>query len=68
MSVALPFTVLTMSNFWRQVYSDSGATNKSCKEWFRCFNNGDCKLEDHLFSGQAKNEDKEFEKYPWKLC
>ncbi|EGI69363.1 Mariner Mos1 transposase, partial [Acromyrmex echinatior] len=24
-----------------EVYSDTAPTNKSCREWFRCFKNGD---------------------------
>jgi len=37
-------------------------TDKSCREWFRCFKDGDFSIEDKPRSGQPKKfEDKELE-------
>ncbi|EGI60873.1 Mariner Mos1 transposase [Acromyrmex echinatior] len=45
-----------------EVYGDTAPTNKSCKEWFRRFKNGDFSVEDKPRSGQPKKfEDKELE-------
>jgi len=43
-----------------EVYGDTAPTDKSCREWFRCFKNGDFNVEDKPRSGQPKKfEDKE---------
>ena len=45
-----------------EVYGDTAPTDKSCREWFRRFKNGDFSVEDKLRSGQLKEfEDKELE-------
>jgi len=45
-----------------QVYGDTAPTDKSCKEWFRRFKDGDFSVEDKPRSGQPKKfEDKELE-------
>ena len=41
-------------------YGDTAPTDKSCREWFRRFKDGDFSVEDKLRSGQPKKfEDKE---------
>jgi len=35
-----------------EVYDDTAPTDKSCKEWFRYFKNGDFSVEDKSRSGQ----------------
>jgi len=37
-----------------KVYDDIAPTDKSCREWFRRFKNGDFNVEDKLRSGQSK--------------
>ena len=45
-----------------QVYGDNAPTDKSCREWFRRFKNGDFSIEDKPRCGQSKKfEDKELE-------
>ena len=45
-----------------EVYGDTASTDKSCREWFRRFKDGDFSVEDKLRSGQPKKfEDKELE-------
>jgi len=46
-----------------EVYGDTGApTDKSCREWFRRFKDGDFSVEDKSRFGQSKKfEDKELE-------
>jgi len=45
-----------------EVYGDTAPTDKSCREWFRCFKDGDFSVEDKPRSGQPKKfEDKELE-------
>jgi len=45
-----------------EVYSDITPTDKSCREWFRRFKDGDFSVEDKPRSGQPKKfEDKELE-------
>ena len=45
-----------------KVYGDNNPTDKSCREWFRCFKNGDFSVEDKPRCGQPKKfEDKEWE-------
>jgi len=45
-----------------EVYGDTAPTNKSCREWFRRFKDGDFSVEDKPRSGQPKKfEDKELE-------
>ena len=45
-----------------EVYGDTAPTDKSCKEWFRRFKDGDFSVEDKPRSGQPKKfEDKELE-------
>ena len=45
-----------------EVYDDTVPTDKSCREWFRCFKDGDFSVEDKPRSGQPKKfEDKELE-------
>jgi len=45
-----------------EVYGDIAPTDKSCREWFRCFKNGDFSVEDKPRSRQPKKfEDKELE-------
>ena len=45
-----------------EVYGDTAPTDKSCREWFRRFKNGDFSVEDKPRSGQPKKfEDKELE-------
>ena len=45
-----------------EVYGDNAPTNKSCREWFRSFKNGDFSVEDKPCCGQPKNfEEKELE-------
>jgi len=45
-----------------EVYGDTAPTDKSCREWFRCFKDGDFSVEDKPCSGQPKKfEDKELE-------
>jgi len=38
-----------------EVYSDTAPTDKSCREWFRRFKDGDFSVEDKPRSGQQKN-------------
>jgi len=39
-----------------EVYGDTAPTDKSCREWFRRFKDGDFSVEDKLQrSGQPKN-------------
>jgi len=45
-----------------EVYDDVAPTDKSCREWFRCFKDGDFSIKDKSRSGQPKKfEDKELE-------
>jgi len=45
-----------------EVYDDTAPTDKSCREWFRRFKDGDFSVEDKRRSGQPKKfEDKEIE-------
>ena len=45
-----------------EVYGDTAPTDKSCREWFRRFKDGDFSVESKLRSGQPKKfEDKELE-------
>jgi len=45
-----------------EVYGNTAPTDKSCREWFRRFKNGDFSVEDKPRSGQSKKfEDKELE-------
>ncbi|KAG5324770.1 MOS1T transposase, partial [Pseudoatta argentina] len=45
-----------------EVYGDTAPTNKSCREWFRLFKDGDFSVENKPRSGQPKKfEDKELE-------
>jgi len=45
-----------------EVYGDTAVTDKSCREWFRRFKDGDFSVEDKPRSGQPKKfEDKELE-------
>jgi len=45
-----------------EVYGDTAPTDKSCREWFRRFKDGDFSVEDKLCSGQPKKfGDKELE-------
>ena len=45
-----------------EVYGDTAPTDKSCREWFRCFKDGNFSVEDKLRSGQPKIfEDQELE-------
>jgi len=45
-----------------EVYGDTAPTDKSHREWFRCFKDGDFSVEDKPRSGQPKKfEDKELE-------
>jgi len=45
-----------------EVYGDTAPTDKSCREWFRHFKDGDFSGEDKPHSGQPKKfEDKELE-------
>ncbi|EFN88155.1 Histone-lysine N-methyltransferase SETMAR, partial [Harpegnathos saltator] len=45
-----------------EVYGDAAPTDKSCREWFRRFKDGDFSVEDKPRSGQPKKfEDKELE-------
>ena len=45
-----------------EVYGDTAPTDKSCREWFRRFKDGDFSVEDKPRSGQPKKfEDKELE-------
>ncbi|XP_018402810.1 PREDICTED: uncharacterized protein LOC108779803 [Cyphomyrmex costatus] len=45
-----------------EVYGDTAPTDKSCREWFQRFKNGDFSVEDKPRSGQPKKfEDKELE-------
>jgi len=45
-----------------EVYGDTAPTDKSCKEWFRRFKDGDFSVEDKPRSRQSKKfEDKELE-------
>jgi len=45
-----------------EVYGDTASTDKSYKEWFRRFKDGDFSVEDKPRSGQPKKfEDKELE-------
>ena len=45
-----------------EVYGDTAPTDKSCREWFRRFKDGDFSVENKLRSGQPKKfEDKELE-------
>jgi len=34
-----------------EVYDDTAPTDKSCREWFRCFKDGDFNVEDKPRSG-----------------
>ena len=42
-----------------EVYSDTAPTDKSCREWFRRFKDGDFSVEDKPRFGQPKKFDKE---------
>ena len=45
-----------------EVYDDTAPTDKSCREWFRRFKDGDFSVEDKRRSGQPKKfENKEIE-------
>jgi len=45
-----------------EVYGDTAPINKSCREWFRRFKDGDFSIEDKPRSGQPKKfENKELE-------
>jgi len=45
-----------------EVYGDTAPIDKSCREWFQCFKDGDFSVEDKLRSGQPKKfEGKELE-------
>jgi len=45
-----------------EVYGDTAPTDKSCREWFRHFKDGDFSVENKPRSGQSKKfEDKELE-------
>ena len=45
-----------------EVYGNTAPTDKSCREWFRRFKDGDLSVEDKPHSGQPKKfEDKELE-------
>jgi len=45
-----------------EVYSDTAPTDKSYREWFRCFKDGNFSVKDKPCSGQPKKfEDKELE-------
>jgi len=45
-----------------EVYGDTAPTDKSCREWFRRFKDGDFSVEDKPRFGQPKTfEDKELE-------
>ena len=45
-----------------EVYGDNATTDKSCREWFRRFKNGDFSVEDKPRCGYSKKfEDKELE-------
>ena len=45
-----------------EVYDDTAPIDKSCREWFRRFKDGDFSIEDKPRSGQLKkSEDKELE-------
>ena len=45
-----------------EVYGDTAPTDKSCREWFRRFKDGDFSVEDKPRSGQPKKfEDIELE-------
>ena len=45
-----------------EVYGDTAPTDKSCREWFRRFKDGDFNVENKPRSGQSKKfEDKELE-------
>jgi len=45
-----------------EVYDDTAPTDKSCREWFRRFKDGDFRVEDKPRSEQSKKfEDKELE-------
>jgi len=45
-----------------EVYGDTAPTDKSCREWFRRFKDGDFSVEDKSRSAQPKKfEDKELE-------
>ena len=45
-----------------EVYGDTAPTDKSCREWFRRFKDGDFSVEDKPRSEQPKKfEDKELE-------
>jgi len=45
-----------------EVYDDTAPTDKSCREWFRRFKDGDFSVDDKPRSGQTKKfEDKELE-------
>jgi len=43
-----------------EIYGDTAPTDKSCRDWFRSFKDGDFSVEDKPRSGQSKKfEDKE---------
>ena len=45
-----------------EVYGDTAPIDKSCREWFQCFKDGDFSVEDKPRSGQPKKfEDKELQ-------
>ena len=45
-----------------EAYGDNASTDKSCREWFRRFQNGDFSVEDKPHCGQPKKfEDKGLE-------
>jgi len=47
-----------------EVYGDTASTDKSCREWFRRFKDGDFSVEDKSRSGQPKKfENKELEAF-----
>jgi len=45
-----------------EVYGDIASTDKSCREWFRRFKDGDFNVEDKLSGQPKKFEDKELER------
>lgn len=45
-----------------EVYGDNAPTDKSCREWFWCFKDGDFSVDDKSRPGQPKKiEDKKLE-------
>ena len=52
-----------------EVYGDNASTDKSCREWFRRFKNGDFSVEDKPRCGQPKNsKTKNLRHYSMKIC